>query len=208
MAGTFKEFMAVFFKAVGSGDKAFLKAVYLDWFESSGLMKGAKFEDFLAAAMPDLKGLAGCKLVREECFDDFCIAHLKNTDGSEFEYAFRKKNDSYAYFNERSGFTRFKKVYALGYFVEGGTLRILFNGKRSPIISEINSSGAVSFINSALKIGANEMTLEPAVSGARVKASIRISSDIEGGIINSAQGDVLSWDGEVAGPVTLKFNAD
>jgi len=207
MAGAFKEFVSALFRAIGSEDKTFLKAAYLDWFESSGLMKGAKFEDFLDAAMPELKALVGCRLVREECFDDFCIAHLKNADGPEFEYAFRKKGDSYAYFNERSGFARFRKVYALGYFVEGGRLRVLFNGKRFPVVYEIGSSGAVSLINSALKVGANEITLEPAQAGTKVRASIRISSEVEGGIINSAQGDVLSWDGELEGKVALKFDA-
>ncbi|MFH0884267.1 MAG: hypothetical protein V1861_00995 [Candidatus Micrarchaeota archaeon] len=208
MADSFTDFMARFFKAIEGEDAVFLKAVYLDWFESSGVMKGGRFGDFLAAAMPDLKGMAGSRLAGEECFDDFCIAYLKGADGSEFSLTFRKKDDSYIFFNERSGFAGFKKVYALGYALEGGRLRILFNGKRAPIVHEIESSGAVSFINSALKLGANEITLEPVVAGERINATIRISSGAEGGVMNSAQGDVLSWDGEVSKPVILKFDAE
>jgi hypothetical protein len=44
-------------------------------------------------------------------------------------------------------------------------------------------------------------------AGASVKASIRISSGIEGEIMETTQGDVLSWDGNVSAPVTLKFEA-
>ncbi len=208
MAESFKEFMGRFLKAINEGDAEFLKAVYLDWFQSSGVMKGGRFEDFLAAALPDLKGMAGSRLEGEESFGDFHIALLRDEDGSESSLAFREKGGSFVFFNERSGFAAFKKVYALGYAIEGGRLRVLFNGKRFPLMYEIGSSGAVSLINCALVPGGNELTIEPALPGASITASIRISSAPEGGIINSAQGDVLSWDGPVSGPVKLKFAAD
>jgi hypothetical protein len=208
MAGTFKEFIARLFKAIKDGDAAFLKTVYLDWFESSAVMPDRGFGDFIAAALPDLRRLPELRLAREEVFDDYCIAHLLNKDGSETTLTFKKKGDSYVFFNERSGFASFKKVYALNYSLDGGKLRILFNGKRSPVVHEIGSFGFVTFINSALKPGANEITLEPADAGASVKASIRVSSGTEGEIMESAQGNVLSWDGTVSGPVMLKFNAE
>ncbi len=207
MAESFKAFIARLFKAIKNGDTAVLKAVYLDWFESSAVMPDRGFEDFIAAALPDLRQLPANKLASEESFDDFCIAHFKGRDGSELSLTFRKKGDSFIFFNERSGFAAFSKVYALNYVLDGGKLRVLFNGKRSPIIHEIESSGFVSFINSALKVGANEITLEPVEAGKSVKASIRISSGAEGEIMESAAGDVLSWDGNVSAPVTLKFDA-
>jgi len=207
MAESFKAFIARLFKAIKGGDVAALKTVYLDWFESSAVMPDRGFEDFIAAALPDLRKLPENKLASEECFDDFCIAHFNGKDGSDNTLTFKKKGDSFIFFNERSGFAAFGKVYALNYVLDGGKLRMLFNGKRSPIIHEIESSGFVSFINSALKVGANEITLEPVEADKSVKASIRISSGVEGDIMDSAAGDVLAWDGIVSAPVTLKFEA-
>jgi hypothetical protein len=208
MTGDFKAFLERFFSSIGRGDSDFLRGVYLDWFESSGAMPDREFGEFLDAAMPDLRDMLGSSLAGEECFGDFCIAHMKGADGSAFSLAFRRKGSSFVFFNERSGFASFRKAYALNYALDGGRLRVLFNGKRSPIIYEIGSTGFVTLINSALKPGANEMTLEPAVAGAKVKASIRISSGTEGDIMDSAQGDALSYDGVVGGPVTLKFLAE
>ena len=208
MAESFRAFIARLFKAIKNGDVAVLRTVYLDWFESSAVMPDRSFDDFIAAALPDLGRLPENRLVREECFDDFCIAHFKGKDGSDMTLTFRKKGDSFIFFNERSGFAAFKKVYALNYVLDGGKLRMLFNGKRSPIVHEVESFGFVTFINSALKVGANEITLEPVDAGASVKASIRISSGPEGDIMESAAGDVLSWDGEVGKAVSLKFDAE
>lgn len=206
MDGAFKDFMGRFFKAVRESDAGFLKGVYSDWFASSEVMPGAPFEAFLEAAMPDLKGVAECTLAGDECFGDFCVAKLRGPDNSESSISFRRKGDSFVFFNARSGYASFKRAYALGYSVEGGGVRILFNGRRHPDVYEIRSSGAVSLINSALVPGDNEITLEPLGGG--VRASIRVSSAEKDGVINSAQGDALSWDGEVAGPVTLRFRAE
>lgn len=208
MADAFSQFMADFFKALKGWDVRFLTGVYSDWFESSGVMPDRKIGEFLSAAKLDLTGMAGSKMAGSECFDDFCIAACKGKDGSEFSLTFKKKGDSFVFFNERSGFAQFGKVYALGYAVDGGKIRIRFNGKRSPLIYEMETSGAVSFINSALKNGENEITLEPAAAGSKARVSIRISSAAEGGIINSSQGDVLAWDVEVADTVSRKFFAE
>lgn len=207
MADEFSQFMARFFKALGSYDVPFLKEVYGDWFESSGIMPDRKIEEFLAAAKLDLSSMAGSRLAGNECFGGYCIAKCRGADGAEFELTFMKKGGTFVFFNERSGFAQFKKVYALGYAVDGGKIRMLFNGNRSPLVYEIATSGAVSFINSALRPGENELTLEPVAAGSKAHVSIRISSAAEGGIINSSQGDVLAWDGEVGTRITLRFNA-
>jgi hypothetical protein len=142
-----------------------------------------------------------------ECFGDFCIARMKDSDGSQYSLTFMKKGGSWIYFNERTNFSLFKKIYALGYVVDGQErLGILFNGKRSPVLAEIGSSGFVSLINAALRPGDNEITILPGKSPARV--TIRISSAKSGDVINSAQGDVLSWEGIVKEPVKLNFRAD
>ncbi len=206
MTGEFKAFMARYFKALKESDLAFLKGVYLDWFGSSKVMPDRSVDEFLQAAMLSLKDMAGGKLAGSECFDDFCIAHCAGKDGP-FDLTFRKKGDSYAFFNERSGFAAFSKVYALNYSIDGGKLRILFNGKRSPVVYEIEGSGFVTLINSALKAGENEITLEPIDAGRKVKASVQVSSGVEGSVMETTQGDVLNWSGTVEKPVKVKFAA-
>lgn len=207
MAGAFREFMAAFFKAVKDGDAAFIRNVYGEWAEKCGY--GESIDLLLPQIISQLGQLPPGKLENAESFGDFDLAHLKLDDGSDVTMVFRRQGGSWAFFNERSGYADFKKAYAIQYGAEGGRLRMLFNGKRSPFLYEIpdGAQGVLSLINSAIKPGGNELTLE-SPDGVPVRASIRISGAEKDGIINSAQGDVLSWDGEVAGPVTLKFNAD
>src|SRR5512143_1364807 len=143
----FAEFMRRFIEAVGKGDSAFLEAVYRDWFGSSGVMPGASVGDFLKAARGDLAGIGKSSLAGTECFGDFCVASLKDADGSEFSLAFRKKGGSWAFFNERTNLASFKKIYAIGWLVEGeGRLAVLFGGKEYPVLRDIGSSGFVSMI--------------------------------------------------------------
>ncbi|HSB47235.1 MAG TPA: hypothetical protein VLD37_04410, partial [Candidatus Bilamarchaeum sp.] len=154
----FSVFIRAYFRAITAGDRDFLLKVYGGWFDSAGFPKEQK-EQFFHAIFTDLKQLAAASLEREECFGAFCIAHLKDGSG-EYSLIFRRKGDSWEYFNERTDFSLFKKVYAIGYVVEGGARpEILFNGEKSPILTELGSSGAVSLINAALKIGENELTI-------------------------------------------------
>jgi hypothetical protein len=203
----FPDFVKKFQEAIRGRDMAFIKKVYSDWFESSGVMPGSSIEDFLKAAYGDLKGMGNSALEGTECFDDFCIARMKDPDGSAYSLTFVKKDGSWSYFNERSNLSKFKRIYAINYVVEGGRLKVLFNNKRSPILEEIGASGVHSMINAALDVGDNVLTILPPESG-EAHVTIRISGGRAGQIINSAQGDVLSWEGIVKEPVRLEFRAE
>ena len=205
----FKEFMESFQKAIRQSDRKFMESVYGGWFGSAGFPKDQR-EQFFHAIFEDLKHMvSGASGEEPECFGDFCIARFKEAGGDGiFSLVFRKKGDSWEYFNERSNFSSFSKVYAIGYQVDGeARVGVLFNGMKSPVLTDIGSSGFVSLINAALRKGENEITLLPPPSGS-AKASIQISSAKEGEIIDSAQGDVLRWDGVVEEPVKLKFRAE
>ena len=91
----------------------------------------------------------------------------------------------------------------------GGRLRILFNGKRSPVVNDIEAdrNGMMSPINAALKVGENELTLQ-SLDGTPVDVSLQISSARLGGIADSSASDVLDWNGEVKEPVTVKINVE
>ncbi|MFH1684782.1 MAG: hypothetical protein ABH983_00595, partial [Candidatus Micrarchaeota archaeon] len=104
-------------------------------------------------------------------------------------------------------FTLFKQVYAIGYAIQGGSLRVLFNGKRNIVADKIQNSGFNSIINSALEIGENEITLE-SVDGTSLTVSLKISSAKPGDIVSTDQGNVLNWDGTVKEPVNLRFSAE
>jgi hypothetical protein len=206
MAKTFKDFMAEFFGAVKKNDFDFINRTYSDWLETSGEVPPEQKGMFANMIISDLQWLAGLNIDEYEEFGDYGVAHMKTEDG-EISITFRKKGDSWAFFNEKMDFTKFKKVYAIGYQVEGGSLRVLFNGKRTPIADKIQNSGFNSIINSALKVGENEMVLEP-LEGAELKVSLRISSAKEGEIISTDEGNVLKWEGTVKEPVALKFKAE
>ncbi|MEW6721937.1 MAG: hypothetical protein AB1324_01605 [Candidatus Micrarchaeota archaeon] len=208
MAEEFGDFLKKYLDAVRNGDKAFMAGVYSEWFDTSGFPKEQK-EQFFHAIFEDLKQVIAGAPEEPECFGDFCIAHFRDAEGEgRFSLTFRRKGESWEYFNERSGFSKFSKVYSIQYVVEGEErLGILFNGKKSPVLIDIGSSGFASLINAALVPGDNEITLLPPASGS-ARVSIRISSGRQGDIVNSAQGDVLSWDGVVKGPAKLNFRAE
>ncbi len=203
----FAAFIKRFIEAVRKDDAVFLEAVYRDWFASSGIMPGSSVGEFLKMARDDLEGIGKSAFMESECFGEFCVAQLKDADGSAFSLCFRKKADSWEFFNERTGLSSFKKIYAIGYMVEGeGRLAVRFNGAESPVLRDIGSSGFASMINAALKVGRNELTLIN--SGKPVRATIRISSGKEGEVMDSAQGDVLSWEGVVDKAASLGFDAN
>ncbi len=205
----FDDFIRAYLKAIADYDEGFLKAVYEDWFASSGVVKGLDMDGFLRAAKADLKQFEHCRPEGKECFDDFCIAKLKGPFGAEHSLSFRRKGDGWGYFDERSNLARFNKVYAIAYHVEGkGGLRIMFGGRRTPAVRDIegDTSGFVSMINSALEKGGNEITLLPL--GGEIGVSVRISSGVQGGIMDTSAGDALSWQGRLKGPLKLRFEAE
>jgi hypothetical protein len=203
----FADFFRDYLAAVKAGDMGFIRNVYSDWFASAGMP--GKLDDFLKAGMPDLKKAAAGAYAKEECFGPFCIAHMKDASG-EYSLTFRKKGDSWIFYNERTNFSKFGNVYAISYSVKGaGRLRIYFNGKRSPFVSDIGAGteGFVSLINSALSVGTNELTLD-SLDRVPLQVSIRVSSAKPGGVIDSAQGNVLIWEGKVEDPVSVSFTAE
>ncbi len=203
----FEDFIRRFIEAIRKGDTVFLEGVYQDWFSSSGIMPGASVDDFLRMARSDLEPVGMSSFMGSECFGGFCVAQMKGADGSVFSLCFRKKGNSWEFFNERTGLSSFKKIYAMGYLVEGeGRLSVRFNGAESPVLRDIGSSGFVSMINSALRVGKNELALVN--SGKPVRVSIRISSGKEGTVMDSTQGDVLSWEGVVDKAASLGFSAE
>jgi hypothetical protein len=203
----FGDFIRKFIDALAKKDEAFMKGAYADIL-ASGIVPDDQKAGFFEMAFSMLENVKNLPLEGTECFDDFCIATFKGEDDSTLSFTFMKKGESWVLFSERMNLKSFKKVYGIGYVVEGEErLGILFNGKKSPIVRDIGSSGMISLINSALTPGENELTLIPP-QGMTVKADIRISSAAEGEAMNSAQGDVLIWQGEVKEPVKLKFRAE
>lgn len=211
MAGDFlefEEFLKGFLAAAKGKDTKRLMEAYREAFTGSGAVPPGEEEAALASIAGFLAPLAERAPDGIEALDDYRIARFKDKDGSEISLTFIRKGDSWGVFDERMNLRSFKRIYAIGYSVEGEQrLGVLFNGKRSPILRDIGSSGFASLINSALKPGENELTITP-LGGALVKVSIRISSGVRGSIMDSSQGDVLSWDGVVKEPVKLKFRAE
>ena len=205
MATDFEEFIGKYFEAIKNEDLGFVKKVYSDWLETSGAVPRGQEEQFLKAAFESLKPMIGGRLEKTEEMGNFIIGHFKSDEGG-FSLTFKKEGDAYIFFNERSNFSKFKKVYAMNYNISGGGVRVLFNGSRTPVIEKISGSGFVSLINSVLEPGPNEITLEPA--GGEMECSLQISSAKEGEILDTAQGDVLNWEGVLARPVTLKFRVE
>lgn len=202
----FEAFITEYLRAVREDDASFLEKVYGAWLASSGAMPGSSVEDFLRMARSDLEPVGKSSFLGSECFGDFCVAQLKAADGPAFSLCFRKKGESWEFFNERTNLSSFKKIYAIGYLVEGeGRLAVRFNGAESPVLRDIRSSGFVSMINSALIAGKNELTLLN--SGKPARVSIRISSGRQGDVMDSAQGDVLIWEGVVDKAASLEFDA-
>lgn len=205
----FEDFLTELFEAIRHEDKGFIRKVYGDWLFSSGIVPKSQEEIFYDAAFGDLRPLLEGKLERVEEMDDFRIAHYRGPSGG-FSLTFREKEGSFIFFNEKSNYSSFHKVYALNYGVQGkGRLRLIFNGRRSPLIADIEGgrSGFNSLINAALAIGTNELTLKSLDKG-ELEVSLQISSAEKGGIMDSAHGDVLSWSGKVADEVRLRFEAE
>ncbi|MBU0527657.1 hypothetical protein KKE92_04195 [Candidatus Micrarchaeota archaeon] len=206
MSNKFEEFLTGYFNAIKNDDLEFLGKIYADWLETSGEVPDEQKGEFTKMIIGDLKQLAELKIDRTEEIGDFDIVYMKIDDG-EFSLNFKKKGDSWIFFNEKSNFTLFKQVYAIGYAIQGGSLRVLFNGKRTIVADKIQNSGFNSIINSALEIGENEITLE-SVDGTSLTVSLKISSAKSGEIISTDQGNVLNWDGTVKEPVNLRFSAE
>lgn len=205
MAATFEEFIKEYFEAIKNEDVEFIKKVYSEWLETSGAVPRGQEEQFLKAAFESLKPMVNGKLDKTDEYGNFIVGHFKSDEG-EFSLTFKKKGDGFIFFNERSNYSKFKKVYAMNYNLSGGSVRILFNGSRTPAIYEIQNSGFVSLINSVLEPGENEITLQAA--DGEVKGSVQISSAKEGEILDSAQGDVLNWEGTLKEPIKLKFQIE
>lgn len=204
--GSFEDFLNEFFNAAKSDNFDFINKVYADLVETSGEVPPEQKGEFAKMIMGDLKQLAELKVDRIEEIGDYPVAYMKVPDG-EFSVTFMKKGDSWVFFNEKMNFTKFKKVYAIGYQVDGGALRVLFNGKRTPLADKIQNSGFNSIINSGLNVGENELTLE-SIDGAELKVSLQISSAKEGEIVTTSDGNVLKWEGAVKEPVKLQFSAE
>ena len=203
---SFQDFLTEFFNAAKSDNFEFLNKAYSDLVETSGEVPEHQRGEFAKMIIGDLKQLAELKIDRIEEIGEYDIVYMKIPDG-EFSLAFKKKGDSWIFFNEKMNFTKFKQVYAIGYSVQGGSLRILFNGKRTPIADKVQNSGFNSIINSVLSIGENEMTME-SIDGAELSVKITISSAKEGDVVSTDEGNVLSWSGTVKEPVSLKFVAE
>ncbi len=206
MSSNFEEFLTEYFNAIKNDDLEALGKIYGDWLETSGEVPEEQKGEFTKMIIGDLKQLADLKIDRTEEIGDFDKVYMKIDDG-EFSLTFKKKGDSWIFFNEKSNFSLFKQIYAIGYAIQGGALRVLFNGKRNPTVGEIQNSGFNSIINSALEIGENEITLE-SVEGTSLTVSLKISSAKSGEIISTDQGNVLNWEGTVKEPVSLKFTAE
>ena len=203
---SFQDFLTEFFNAAKSDNFEFLNKVYADILETSGEVPEDQRGEFTKMIIGDLKQLAELKIDRIEEIGEYSIVYMKIPDG-EFSLAFKKKGDSWIFFNEKMNYTRFKQVYAIGYSVQGGSLRILFNGKRTPIADKVQNSGFNSIINSVLNVGENEMTIE-SIDGAELSVKLTISSAKEGDVVSTDEGNVLSWSGTVKEPVSLKFVAE
>jgi len=203
---SFQDFLTEFFNAAKSDNFEFLNKAYSDLVETSGEVPEHQRGEFAKMIIGDLKQLAELKIDRIEEIGEYDIVYMKIPDG-EFSLAFKKKGDSWIFFNEKMNFTKFKQVYAIGYSVQGGSLRVLFNGKRTPIADKVQNSGFNSIINSVLNVGENEMTIE-SIDGAELSVKITISSAKEGDVISTDEGNVLSWSGTVKEPVSLKFVAE
>lgn len=203
---SFQDFLTEFFNAAKSDNFEFLNKAYSDLVETSGEVPEHQRGEFAKMIIGDLKQLAELKIDRIEEIGEYSIVYMKIPDG-EFSLAFKKKGDSWIFFNEKMNYTRFKQVYAIGYSVQGGSLRILFNGKRTPIADKVQNSGFNSIINSVLNVGENEMTIE-SIDGAELSVNLTISSAKEGDVVSTDEGNVLSWSGTVKEPVSLKFVAE
>ena len=201
----FDEFMKQFLTAVKENDSEFLKGVYSEWLKSSGMKEQLDAAGGFDALLGELAYLDAYTFKSSESFDDFFIANLDGPD--EQKLVFKKKADSWVVFNEMSNKGLFKTMYSLNYNIEAGKLRILFNGKRSPFVKDTEGQGFNSLINSALVVGDNEITLE-SIENKELKVDIRISGGAEGGVVDSSQGDAISYQGVVKDPVKLNFKAE
>jgi hypothetical protein len=210
MARPFDEFVADFQAALRDGDQEFVRAVYQHWVDTSGMLPDEYRETFPELVLGEVGPLGSQPVKGTETFDEYGTVRFADPadPDAETSVTFRLVDDAWTMFNERSGFTAFRKVYTLWYSVTGGKAAIRFNGKRHPLVAEPtddSASGVVSPINCGLKPGANEVSLvkldgEPEVT-------LRISSAVEGEIADSSGGDVVMWEGTVGEDVTLPFEA-
>lgn len=207
MSNDFEAFMKKFLEAIKKRDTTVMKNVYSEWAESSGIFKNIRREDFFTNIFKDLKDFQDLPIKKCEPCGEFMIARLGSNDDL-VSLVFMKKGGNWVFFNEMSNFALFSKAYTLDYKVKGdGIVRFLFNGKQSPVIDDIEggSSGFMSPINSALVVGRNELTIQ-LLKGKGAKASIKINGTDKGGVADSSEGNVLSWEGDLSKPVVLKFD--
>jgi hypothetical protein len=197
-----EDFIKKLAKAIINNDIAFLKRVYGEWFDTSGVAKQAKFEDIVAS----MTFISTMKINSVDSFDDFAIIHGVSDD-NELELVFQKTQESWIYVNNYSHLSEFKCIYSINYSCSG-KMRLLFNKKRSPFISDGSSdSTIISMINSALKVGENELTIQ-VLEGSPVNAMIIISSGSRGEIMDSNSGEVLNWSGKINKSTVLKFTVN
>ncbi|MHC4607690.1 MAG: hypothetical protein ACYTAF_12310 [Planctomycetota bacterium] len=211
MGKAFKDFVTEFQTALKNGDQDFIRTVYQYWVDTSGALPPEYKDTFPELVIAEAGSTAELPVKSVETFDDFGVVQFSDPadPGASTSMTFRRKGNSWIMFNERSGFTRFKKVYTLWYAVEGGKVAIRFNGKRSPLVpehSDRTAGATVTPINSALNVGPNEVGVE-SVDG-QPKVQVRINSAKEGEIADSSVGDALLWEGVVSEPVKLTFNAE
>lgn len=202
----FEKFFSDFVSAIKGRDSKFLSGVYSSWLESSGVVPPGERKALLESLPSQLAMIASARLKAIEEYDGFHVA-LLDADGSEISMAFTGKGGLFEYFDAQSNLASFKMIYAIGYIVEGGRLRVLINGKRNPFVGDIGDSGFVSLINSALKSGKNEMALQ-ALTDSPIEASIKISSAPRGEILDTNSANVLDWKGTIKGRVSLEFSAE
>jgi hypothetical protein len=209
MDAKFEAFLKSFFEAIKKKDQKFIKNIYGDWVDSSGVIaKEQKEQFFEGAVFVEVESLAGGKLVDVEILDEYYIAHLKYGDG-ETELIFKKKNGTWIFFNEMFDLAKFKLVYTINYEVSGGPLMVKINGKRTPVIRDFAeaSQGMASPINSALVPGKNEISFESS-NKKPIEISIQINGERRGDIAVSTEGNVLDWKGVVKDKVSLTFKAE
>ncbi len=211
MGQEFDDFVADLMAALASSDEGFIRKVYQDWVDTSGVLPAEYVDTFPQMVLAELGPMAECPTRETETFEDFGIVHFVNEEDPDetTSLTFKQTGDGWIMFNERSGFINFKKVYTLSYDVQGGQVAIRFNGKRHPLISEPDQDVLTAFvtpINSALNVGANEANLV-LVSGTP-EVQLRINSEDEGEIADSSDSNVLLWEGTVTEDMSLSFEAE
>jgi len=205
----FDEFLKTFFEAIGKKNVAFVKNIYLDWLQTSGMVPKEQEKYFFTDAIfSELKSLLNATVTSVDVIDEYYVAHLRYPNGDGI-MTFKKKGDTWVFFNEMSNKAMFTNIYTINYTTGDGQIRVLFNGKRTPVVTDMEADmqGMVSPINSALKKGENTITLQ-SLEKKPVEVSIQMNGTVPGGVANSRNGNVLDWKGTVNEDIVLKFNAE